>query len=47
MDIQSAIIDGINILKQKYIKTAELDAEILMAKAIGKDRKYLILNNNK
>ena len=47
MNIQSAIIDGTNILKQKYIKTAELDAEILMAKAIGKDRKYLILNNNK
>ena len=47
MNIQSAIIEGTNILKNKYIQTAQLDTEILMAKALGKDRKYIILNNNK
>ncbi|MDC0354031.1 peptide chain release factor N(5)-glutamine methyltransferase [Candidatus Pelagibacter sp.] len=47
MNIQSAIIEGTNILKDKYIQTAILDTEILMAKALGKDRKYIILNNNK
>ena len=47
MNIQSAIIEGVNILQGKHIQTAQLDAEILMAKALGKDRKYIILNNNK
>ena len=46
MDIQSAIIMGTNILKDKYIQSAQLDTEILMAKALNKDRKYIILNNN-
>ena len=46
MNIQSAIIEGVNILQGKHIQTAQLDAEILMAKALGKDRKYIILNNN-
>ena len=44
MNIQSAIIEGTNILNNKFIQTAKLDTEILMAKAIGKDRKYIILN---
>ena len=47
MNIQSAIIKGTNILEEKYILTAKLDTEILMAEAIGKDRKYVILNNEK
>ena len=47
MNIQSAIIEGANILKNKSIQTAKLDTEILMAKAIGEDRKYIVLNNNK
>ncbi|MDA7597026.1 peptide chain release factor N(5)-glutamine methyltransferase [Candidatus Pelagibacter sp.] len=47
MDIQSAIAKGTNILKDRHIQTAKLDTEILMAKAIGQDRKYIILNNNK
>ena len=47
MNIQSAIIQGTNILKNRYIQTAQLDTEILMAKALGKDRKYIILNNDK
>ena len=47
MNIQSAIIKGTNILKNKYIQTAQLDTEILMAAAIDKDRKYIVLNNDK
>jgi len=47
MNIQSAIIKGINILKGKDILTAKLDTEILMAKVLGEDRKYIILNNDK
>ena len=45
MNIQLAIKYGINILIDRRINTAKLDAEILMAKAIKKDRKYIILNN--
>ena len=46
MNIQLAIIEGTNILQGKHIQSAQLDTEILMAKALGKDRKYIILNNN-
>ncbi len=47
MNIQSAIFFGTKILKNNFIHTAKLDTEILMAKAIGMDRKYILLNNNK
>ena len=47
MDIESAITEGVKILKDKCILTAKLDTEILMAKAINKDRKYVLLNFNK
>ncbi len=47
MDIQSAIINGMKILKDKKIPSPQLDSEILMMKVLGKDRKYIILNNNK
>ena len=47
MDIQTAIINGTKVLKHKQISTARLDSEILMMKVIGKDRKYIILNNDK
>ena len=47
MNIKSAIIKGTNILKAKFIQTAQLDAEILMAKTINADRKYIILNHDK
>ena len=47
MNIQSAIIKGTKVLRDKHISTANLDSEILMMKAIGKDRKYIILNNEK
>ena len=47
MNIQSALTEGLNILKNKSILSAKLDIEILMAKALGKKREYIILNNNK
>ena len=47
MNIHSAIIKGTNILKSRSIQTAQLDAEILMAKVLGANREYIILNNNK
>ena len=47
MNIQSAIIEGIRILKDQSIKTADLDSEILMSKAIDKDKKYILLNLKK
>ena len=47
MNINLAIIEGVKILKNSFIKNPHLDAEILMAKAIEKDRKYILLNYNK
>ena len=46
MNIQSAIIEGATILKNKSINSAKLDSEILLASVINKDRKYLILNDD-
>ena len=46
MNIQNAIRKGKMILSQRKIKTAELDSEILMSKAINKEKKFLILNFN-
>ena len=46
MNIQSAITEGTSVLKNKSILSAQLDAEILMAKALGKSREYIILNHN-
>ena len=47
MNIQSAIVEGTNILKNRSILSAHLDSEILMAKALGANREYIILNNDK
>jgi release factor glutamine methyltransferase len=47
MNIHSAIIEGTNVLKKKAILSAQLDTEILMAKAVGKNREYIILNHDK
>jgi len=47
MNINSAIIQGAKVLKDKLIKNPLLDSEILMTKAIQKDRKYIILNSKK
>ncbi|WP_435116843.1 peptide chain release factor N(5)-glutamine methyltransferase [Candidatus Pelagibacter bacterium nBUS_49] len=47
MNIYSAVIEATNILKDKSILSAQLDTEILMAKALDKDREYIILNHDK
>ena len=46
MNINLAINDGSKILKSKFIPNPLLDAEILMAKTINKDRNYILLNSN-
>ena len=46
MNINLAINEGIKILKCKFIPNPILDAEILMAKTINKDRNYILLNSN-
>ena len=47
MNIQLAIIQGAQILKNKLFLNSYLDSEILMSKAINKDKKYLLLNAKK
>ena len=47
MNIQSAVIEGTNVLKNKFILSAQLDAEILMSRALNKNREYIILNHDK
>ena len=47
MNIQSAVIEGTKVLKDKSIPSAQLDTEILMAKALDKNREYIILNHDK
>ena len=47
MNINLAINHGAKVLKENFIKNPYLDSEILMAKAIKKDRKYILLNSNK
>ncbi len=44
MNIQNAVEKGFNILKNHNIKSSVLDSEILLSKAIQKDRKFIILN---
>ena len=44
MNIDLAINEGSKILKSKFIPNPQLDAEILMAKTINKDRNYILLN---
>ena len=47
MDINQAIGLGVKILNSKFIPNSQLDSEILMAKTIKKDRKFILLNSNK
>ena len=47
MNIHTALKNGQSVLQNNNIKSAELDSEILMSKAISKDKKYIILNSNK
>jgi len=44
MNIDSAIIQGAKVLKDRFIKNPYLDSEILMTKVIEKNRKYIFLN---
>ncbi|WP_072090888.1 peptide chain release factor N(5)-glutamine methyltransferase [Candidatus Pelagibacter communis] len=46
MNINLAINEGSKILKSKFIPNSILDAEILMAKIINKDRNYILLNSS-
>ena len=47
MNIQSAIIKGAKALGNKFILSPYLDSEILMTKAINRDKKYILINSNK
>ena len=47
MKIENAIIQASKFLKKNNIYSFNLDSEILMSKAIKKDKKYLILNQKK
>ena len=47
MNIQSLLNYSNKKLKQNLITSAMLDSEILLQKAIKKDRKFLILNPKK
>ena len=40
MNIYSAIRQGSEILKNRFVSSSQLDSEILMAKTINKDRNY-------
>ena len=46
MNINLALSQGSKILRNKFIPNSQLDSEILMAKTINKDRKYVLLNSN-
>ena len=46
MNINLAINQGSKILRNKFIPNSQLDSEILMAKTINKDRKYILLNSD-
>ena len=45
MNIHDAINKGKYILNENSIESSQLDSEILMSKAINKDRKFIILNS--
>ena len=45
MNINLAIKKGSKFLRNKIISNSQLDSEILMAKTINKDRKYMLLNS--
>ena len=46
MNINLAISQGSKILMENSIPNSQLDSEILMAKTINKNRKYILLNSN-
>ncbi len=47
MNIENALNKGKKILKKGDIKSLNLDTEILLSKVIGKDRKFIILNQDR
>ena len=47
MNIENALGNAYKILSNNNIRSSKLDSEILMAKAIQKDRKFVILNLKK
>ena len=47
MNIKSILREGVKILNDYNIKNPYLDSEILLAKTLNKDRKYIILNLKK
>jgi len=47
MNINSAIVYGAKVLKNRFFKNPYLDSEILMTNVIKKDRKYVLLNYKK
>ena len=46
MNVNLAISQGSKILMENSIPNSQLDSEILMAKSINKNRKYILLNSN-
>ena len=46
MNIDNALKKGQSILKDNNITSPQLDSEILMSKALNKEKKYLIINGN-
>ena len=47
MNIENSLSYAVKILTRFNIKNPTLDSEILLSKAINKDRKYIILNSSK
>ena len=47
MNINQAITEATDLLKKNNIKSSKLDSEILMSKAIQKQREYVMLNLDK
>ena len=47
MNLLYAINHGVEILKNNSIESAKLDSEILMSSIIGKERTFILLNQNK
>ena len=45
MNIKQTLNKAINILYENNIQNPYLDSEILLSKAINKDRKYILLNS--
>ena len=46
MRLETAINKGFQELKKKHIKSALLDSELLLSKAINKKREFIIINSN-